>query len=116
MASTRTLTTRTKGSKGGKGGKGGKGSKGRKGSKGSVKIVIKHPGVLGAFGYHDVKHLSTAKRRAALRMASRVLGWLYLIRKLNALYVFNKYRNPQVAALFLTDRQYASARHAAEKS
>ena len=80
-----------------------------------VRIVMKHRGVLGAFGYHDVKSLSVAKRRAALRKAAAALGWLYLIRKLNALYVFNKYRNPVVARVFRQDREYASARHAATK-
>ena len=84
-------------------------------SKSNVHIVIKHRGVLGAFGYHDVKTLSLAKRRAALRKAAAALGWLYLVRKLNALYVFNKYRNPAVANAFREDREYASARHAASK-
>lgn len=77
-----------------------------------VAIVMKHHGVLGAFGYHDVKHKSQRARRAALRKAAAGLGWLYLIRKLNALYVFNKHRHPDVAARFREDREYASAQHA----
>lgn len=81
----------------------------------TVRIVIKHAGVLGAFGYHDIRHLSVSKRRAALRKAANVLGWLYLIRKLNALYVFNKYRYKELAAKFKQDREYASARHAVTK-
>lgn len=81
-----------------------------------VRIVMKHRGVLGAFGYHDVKSLTIQKRRAALRKAAAALGWLYLVRKLNALYVFNKYRNPAVASVFRQDREYASARHAATKN
>lgn len=82
----------------------------------TVRIVIKHRGVLGAFGYHDIKHLSVSKRRAALRKAANVLGWLYLVRKLNALYVFNKYKHKELAAKFKQDREYASARHAATKT
>lgn len=84
-------------------------------SKAPVRIVIKHRGVLGAFGYHDVASVSITKRRAALRKAAKALGWLYLVRKLNALYVFNKHRHPALAATFREDREYASARHRAEK-
>ena len=77
-----------------------------------VHIHIKHPGVLGEHGYHDVKRLSLPQRRAALRRAAKRLGWLYLIRKLNALYVFNKHRHPALAAKFRKDREFASAQHA----
>lgn len=84
-------------------------------SKRSVHIVMKHPGLLGSFGYHDVKHLSVRARRAALRRAAAQLGWLYLVRKLNALYVFNKWRHPDTAAAFHEDREYASAQHARER-
>lgn len=80
-----------------------------------VAIIIKHPGVLGGFGYHDVKHKSQRARRAALRKAAAQLGWLYLIRKLNALYVFNKHRHPATAAVFREDREYASTKHASTK-
>lgn len=75
-------------------------------------IRIQHPGVLGEFGYHDVKRLSLKQRRAALRRAAKRLGWLYLIRKLNALYVFNKHRHPALAARFRKDREFASAQYA----
>lgn len=81
-----------------------------------VRIVLKHPGILGEFGYHDVRHLSEAKRRAALRRAARALGWLYLIRKLNVLFVFNKHKHPDLAELFKTDREYASAQHQRNQS
>jgi hypothetical protein len=81
----------------------------------AVRIEIKHPGLLGAFGYHDIKSLSVAKRRAALRRAAAALGWLYLVRKLNALYVFNMHRHPALAARFRQDRLYASARYKATK-
>lgn len=79
----------------------------------SVHIVMKPPGVLGKYGYHNIKGLTQAQRRAALRRAAKELGWLYLIRKLNALYVFNKNEHPSLAAKFCTDREYASERHAA---
>lgn len=82
-----------------------------RGSQPPVRIVMKHRGVLGAFGYRDVKHIGLSARRAALRRAAAKLGWLYLIRKLNALYVYNKHRYPGTAALFRQNRNYASAQH-----
>lgn len=81
-----------------------------------MRIVIKHRGVLGAFGYHGVKGMSVGRRREALRRAAGALGWLYLIRKLNALFVFNKYRHPELAARFRADRDFASAQHSQAKT
>lgn len=78
-----------------------------------VHIAMKHKGILAEYGYHDVKHLTLPRRRAALRRAAAHLGWLYLIRKLNALYVFNKHRHPTLAAKFRKDREFASAQHRA---
>lgn len=78
-------------------------------------IAIHHPGQLGAFGYRDVRAKSPQARRSALRRAAAQLGWLLLIRKLNALYVLNKHRSPGSAAVFAEDRDYASAQHRAEK-
>ena len=75
-------------------------------------IHVKGRGSLGLYGYADVQRKSRMARRRALTLASRDLGWLYVIRKLNALYVFNKYRNPSLAAAFKEDREYASAKHA----
>lgn len=77
----------------------------------AVRIVIKHPGELRAFGY--TSKAPAADRRAALRRASSALGWHSIISRLNALYVFNKYRRPALARLFRADRQFASARLAA---
>lgn len=88
----------------------------RKNKENPVRIVIKHRGTLGKYGYHGVKAMSAIDRRAALRRAAADLGWLYLVRKLNALYVFNKIRFPDLAARFKADRLFASARHAATKS
>lgn len=59
--------------------------------------------------------MSQAKRRAALRRAAKQLGWLYLVRKLNALYVFNKNRHAALAARFRKDREYVSAQYATSK-
>ena len=75
---------------------------------------MKHRGVLGAYGYRHVASKTPKQRRAALSRAAKALGWLYLVRKLNALYVFNKHRHPDLAARFMANRQFASAKHRVE--
>lgn len=75
----------------------------------SVMIKLDNRGVLGSFGYKDVKKLSIAARRAALHRAAKQLGWAYIVRRLNVLYIFNKRRHPDTAALFRADRDYARA-------
>lgn len=81
-----------------------------------VRIVIKHRGDLGAHGYTGVAGLTLDTRRAALRRAAAQWGWLHVLRKLNALYVFNKYRNPELAARFMENRNFASREYAALKA
>ena len=80
-----------------------------------VRIRIKHRGDLAAFGYRDIRSTSTPKRQHALRAAAREYGWLRLIRKLNALFVFNKRRFPALAARFQADRNFASSQYARAK-
>ncbi len=80
-----------------------------------VRIKLRHPGLFGAFGYHRVAELSPAQRRGALKRAAKALGWRYVIRRLNVLYIYNKHRHPDVAALFKADREYASAQLAQSK-
>lgn len=75
-----------------------------------VRIRLQHPGLLGAYGYEDVKAKTVAQRRAALRRAAKDLGWTAVVRRLNVLYIYNKVRHPATAALFREDREYASAR------
>ena len=71
-----------------------------------------HAGNLTAHGYSGVARLSAAERKAALRRAAREHGWLHIVRKLNALYVLNKYKHPWLASRFRVDRMYASAQYA----
>lgn len=78
-------------------------------SKPTTRIVLEHRGVLGAFGYHAVASLSLQERRAALHRAASSLGWPYLVKRLNVLYIFNKNRHPALAAKFKADRMYASS-------
>lgn len=71
-----------------------------------VRIVIKHRGTLGKHGYARVKTLSDTKRQAALLGAVEEYGHTYVIRKLNALAVFNKNRDPALSALFREDIRF----------
>jgi len=75
--------------------------------RGLVRIHLKK-GELGKHGYKDVKLLTVAQRRAALRSAAAEFGWSTVQKKLNVLYVYNKYRHPETAALFWADAAWAS--------
>ena len=70
-------------------------------------------GSLGSFGYHAT--LPPAPRRRALLKAARFWGLIYVIRKLNAVYVFNKYRRPDLATIFKDDRDYLRGKYRAAR-
>ncbi len=63
-------------------------------------------GELGAFGYHDVKHLPTKTRRAALRKAVDKYGALSIFRKLNAVAIYDRNTAKQASRIFLSDRNW----------
>lgn len=64
-------------------------------------------GVLGRYGYEDVKHLSTSERHDALdRALADGIEPLPLLRRVNALYVLNKNKDPELAAKFRSDVGY----------
>lgn len=71
-----------------------------------VHIPLKHNDTLAKHGYHDVKRLSVSARHAALVGAVMEHGATYVIRKLNALGVFNKYRHPELTAVFRSDMHW----------
>lgn len=77
---------------------------------GAVHIVLQHPGWLGEYGYAHVAALTESVRRAALRRAAADHGWGRIVKRLNVLYIFNKNRRPDLAAVFRADRNYASAK------
>lgn len=66
------------------------------------------PGELGKHGYKGVMGLSLTRRRRALRAAVAELGWRKVRRKLIVLYVFNKYRHPELARTFKMDSEYVA--------
>lgn len=69
-----------------------------------IKLDPVFSGSLGYFGYHMKD--STSIRHAALAKAMQFWGSTYVIRKLNVLYIYNKFRYPQHAALFKDDRDW----------
>jgi hypothetical protein len=72
------------------------------------RIRLQHPGLLKAYGYVHVAGMPAGARRAALARAAANHGWTYLVRRLNVLFVFNKWRHPALAAIFRADRDFAS--------
>lgn len=70
------------------------------------RLFVLERGTLGAFGYDHVKDLTTKQRHHALDRAIKVINPLSLLRKVNALYVLNKNRNPELAELFHQDVNY----------
>ena len=71
----------------------------------SNKVIIPiKKGLLSKYGYTSKK--STTARRLALKRAVKKYGNLSLFRKLNAIYVLQKNRNPRTAQIFKKDRNW----------
>ena len=66
-------------------------------------IAIKHPGSLKVFGYSPDE--PERKRRTALREACKHYGKDEVIRKLNAVAVLTKNRQPQNSAIYERDME-----------
>lgn len=64
--------------------------------------------MLAAYGYAGVKNMTVGQRRDALTAAADSLGWRVIVQRLNVLYIYNKNRHPETAALFRQDRDFAS--------
>lgn len=87
-----------------------------KAATGPVHIALKHAGALAPFGYVHVATMSQASRRKALSAAATSMGWLHVLRRLNVLYIYTKNRHPDLAAIFHSDRMYASYRYSKNKA
>ena len=72
--------------------------------RGNKVIIPMKKGLLSKYGYTSKK--STNARRLALKRAVKKYGNLSLFRKLNAIYVLQKNRNPRTAQIFKTDRDW----------
>jgi len=68
-------------------------------------------GSLGYFGYRT--SLPPHARARYLMHASKFWGMLYVIRKLHALYILQRHRRPDLAAVFKADRDLVRAAYAA---
>ena len=77
----------------------------------AVRIHLKK-GLLGMFGYKDVKQMSPLARHRALLKAIRggepPLG---LYRRLNALMVLFKYKDPRMSSIYKSDRDYIGKKY-----
>ena len=67
-------------------------------------LFILKKGTLSRFGY-SMKN-SQSKRHKSLKKAIKIIKPLSIYRKLNALYVLNKNRNPRTAKLFKDDAEW----------
>ena len=80
-------------------------SKSRSKSKSLTKtIAVLKPGMLTSYGYHI--DLPMKERHAALKKAYKAYGYSKLIKRLNILVVYNKYKNPKTAEIAHKDMEY----------
>ena len=73
-----------------------------------VRIKIKRKGWFKERGYDP--DYSKEYRRRVLRRLVRRYGYGTIIKKLNAVAVLNKYRNPKYARIFRSDMRYLQKR------
>jgi len=63
-------------------------------------------GLLGRYGYSEVKKMSVARRHAALRRAARRLGTRHVERSLIAASTYTKRTSPRSSAIFRANERY----------
>lgn len=66
---------------------------------------------LGKFGYHDVVNMSVRMRHSSLNDVVNTMGYLPVIKKLNALATLNKNTNPAVSKVFKDDQEWLSKKY-----
>lgn len=71
-------------------------------------------GSLSHFGYHASLPMITRAR--ALAKASAFWGKLYVLRKLHALYILDRYHRPDLSTIFKKDRDLVRAAYARERA
>lgn len=77
------------------------------GNKGKgIQRFILEKGTLSRFGYHDISNLSLNKRHSSLKKAVKKLKPTTVMRKINALYVLNKNKEPKLARIFKNDVKF----------
>lgn len=66
---------------------------------------------LGEYGYHSVVNMSVQSRHRALNKAVNDMGYLPIIKKLNALATLNRNTNPNISQIFKTDQEWLSEKY-----
>lgn len=79
-------------------------------SKSPIRIHLTK-GSLGMYGYKDVSTKTSTERRSYLIKALKYEDALPIFRKLNALYVVNKNKNPCLSAIFEADRNWVQTKY-----
>jgi hypothetical protein len=67
-------------------------------------IAVLKPGMLTSFGYHI--DLPMKERHTALKKAYKAYGYSKLIKRLNILVVYNKYKHPKTSEIAHKDMEY----------
>jgi hypothetical protein len=67
-------------------------------------IAVLKPGMLTSFGYHI--DLPMKERHTALKKAYKAYGYSKLIKRLNILVVYNKYKHPKTSEIAHKDVEY----------
>ena len=63
-------------------------------------------GTLKKHGYSDVKNLSVEKRHIALKKAIKEYGYSHVIKKVNAVELLSRNRNPKISKIFGADKKW----------
>jgi hypothetical protein len=66
---------------------------------------------LGKYGYHSVVNMNKQQRHRALNKAVNDMGYLPVIKKLNALSILSKNTNPNVSSIFKLDQEWLSGEY-----
>lgn len=74
--------------------------------KGKKDIVILEKGVLGKYGYDDVESLTKSQRHRALRKALKDIKPVSLFRRVMAIAILNKNRDPDLYKKFKDDAEW----------
>lgn len=79
--------------------------------KGKKLIGNMKKGLLGRYGYHDVKKLTLLTRKRRLTNAVKNSSWRKVFHELNAIYVLNKNKSPSLAKKFKIDRDWVEQKY-----
>lgn len=73
--------------------------------------VTLRKGDLSKYGYSHIIDLPSRKRHEALNKAAKHEDPLSIYRKLNVLSILNRYKNPKLSEVFLSDRDWLKSKY-----